>query len=278
MKRVILCADDYGQNRAVSRGILALIRKKSLSATGCFANSPHFAEHGQWLQTHLGEIDVGLHFNLTEGQALAPIASVTRGLQLPSLSQLLLRSHLGSLSMQAIKEELLRQIDRFQKVMGVLPNFIDGHQHVHQFPTIREAVLEVYQQQFRSSQIYIRSAANISNVGESGFKNWMIRHTGAVRLEHRLNTMNIPHNKSFGGIYSFAKPERYPQLFFSFLKGIGDQGLIMCHPGFESNDRRDPLINSRYHEYEYFSSERFKQHLAEAKVRLCSFREFLRHY
>jgi predicted glycoside hydrolase/deacetylase ChbG (UPF0249 family) len=276
MKRVILCADDYAQNRAVSRGILALIRQKRLSATGCFSNSKLWAEHGQWLLPHLGEVDVGLHFNLTEGYALGPVESVTRQLELPSLSQLLLRSHLGMISVSAVKHELLRQINRFQEVMGVLPSFIDGHQHVHHFPAVRQAVLEVYQQHFRKSQIYIRCAANIMDRGAGAFKRCIIRHTGALRLAHRLSVMNIPHNKSFSGIYSFGHPERYGTLFKTFLTSIGDQGLVMCHPGFQSSDARDPLMNSRYHEYQYFSSDQFIKDLAEAGVRLCPFREFSR--
>ena len=254
MKSIILCADDYGQNREVSQGIVELIAQQRLSATSCLVTSPHWREQAQWLKPYLHSADVGLHFNLTEGEGL------------PSLKALLLRSHCGLVSVAAVKQELLRQLDAFEQEMGCLPVFIDGHQHVHQFPRVRQALLQVYQEHLRGTKIYIRCTAHLP--GERGFKPWMIRHTGALNLERQLQRHNIPHNRSFAGIYSFQNPERYPSLFKHFLQHITDRGLIMCHPGLESADNKDPLQRSRAFEYRYFASESFLQDLRETGVKV----------
>ena len=43
----------------------------------------------------------------------------------------------------ALVNEIAAQLRMFVHTFGRAPDFIDGHQHVHLFPQIRDAVLEV---------------------------------------------------------------------------------------------------------------------------------------
>jgi len=42
-----------------------------------------------------------------------------------------------------VKRELRSQIEKFKSLTGRLPARVDGHQHVHVFPIIRQAFAEV---------------------------------------------------------------------------------------------------------------------------------------
>ena len=157
MKHIILCADDYSQTLAISQGILELLQKKRLSATACMTNSPHWITHAAWLNPFINKADIGLHFNLSEGKPLTKALGLTHQGQFISLPKLLLKSQLRRLNQQSIIAELNAQLDQFIFAMGKLPDFLDGHQHIHHLPTIRDAVLSVYKQRFKSKNTYIRA-------------------------------------------------------------------------------------------------------------------------
>jgi len=245
-KRIVLCADDYGQALAISQGILQLIQQKRLSATGCMVNTIAWPECAQWLVPFYQQVDIGLHFNLTHGTALSS------GAAFPSLSQLLRQSFLRQLNQAAIEAECHAQIDQFQAATGFLPDFIDGHQHVHQFPVIRDAVIAVHQQ--RLPKAYMRYVYEPLN---GNFKKMMIRATGTKALERLLIKHNIPHNQSFAGIYDFKQADQYSTFFPDFLRNIQEGGLIMCHPGFTSSTEKDEIAKARIAEYQYLSSDKF---------------------
>jgi predicted glycoside hydrolase/deacetylase ChbG (UPF0249 family) len=77
---------------------------------------------------------VGLHFNLT-------LRFRENDFCLP-LNQLILLSQLRLLPLQKIRHQLTNQIKLFEDTFQFQPDFIDGHQHVHQFPQISDEVIE----------------------------------------------------------------------------------------------------------------------------------------
>lgn len=91
-KRIVLCADDYGQAPAISQGILNLLDKKRLSATSCIVNSPYWEAHSQWLTQFIQQADIGLHLNLTEGKPLSAEYNQHYGTDFQPLSRLLCRA------------------------------------------------------------------------------------------------------------------------------------------------------------------------------------------
>src|SRR3990167_9134435 len=251
MKQFVLCADDYAQNAAVSQGILELIEKKRISATSCLTNSPHWPTHASWLKPYQNSIDAGLHFNLTEGKPLSDLTSLTKNGYLPSIKKLLIYSHLGLLEQQEIVTELEQQLYCFTRHFDQLPDFIDGHLHVHHLPIVREALLAFYQRYFPNKTCYIRIASNgwraFFSFNEK-IKSFIITASGALTLKQRLQQLNIPHNNTFSGIYNFANAMHYSHYFKKFLTKIADNGLIMCHPGLVDDAATDPLYRSRHHE------------------------------
>jgi len=252
MKRIVLCADDFGQALHISSGILELVKQGRLSAVSCMVNSPDWPDHAARLLPFREQIDIGLHLNLTEGKPLALAFQKAHGNSFSALPKLLQKAFLGRLDRQALVAEFHAQIDKFAAEMGFLPQFIDGHQHVHQFPGVREALIEVYQARLRG-HAYVR-LVNVQRNLE--LKRWIIYLTGTAALQRLLHLHKIPHNQSFAGIYEFSLSGQYKRLFPLFLKQSADQGMIMCHPGHLA-EAGDNIAKARFEEFQYFTSEQF---------------------
>lgn len=270
MKNVILCADDYGQNPAISQAIIELIQKKRLSATSCMVNSPYWPRHAKGLLPFKRQVDIGLHINFTTGQALSSQFVKHYGTELFSLGRILLKSHLRWLNKGVIRAEVEAQLDSFNDAMQQYPNFIDGHQHIHQFPVLRDIILEVYEKRLRAHGSYMRSVTSSWN--ESPFKSFIIQITGANKLKNQLIKRSIPHNVSFEGIYNFSQASQYHKKFLHFLELAKDNTLIMCHPGHGLDTDYDPIYPSRQLEYQYLASEQFLADCAQWQVSIGRFK------
>jgi predicted glycoside hydrolase/deacetylase ChbG (UPF0249 family) len=272
-KRIVLCADDFGQALAISRGIISLLENNRLSATSCMVNTPYWPEHAKWLQPFRGKADIGLHFNLTEGSPISTEFIRAHGPDLIPLPAMLKKSFMRKLNQAAIEAECHAQIDRFLEVMGHLPDFIDGHQHVHQFPIVRSALMNVYEQKLRNNNCYVRLVSEKIKLSDifHDMKKIIIYLSGTRALERLLNKKKIPYNHTFAGIYSFDKALSYGRLFRGFLAQASEGELIMCHPGLEASSGSDVIATARFQEYQYFTSDRFVIDCEENGVVLARF-------
>lgn len=242
-KQVIVCADDYGLNPVVSQGIRQLVEMNRMSAVSCMVNAPNFAEEAKALLLINSPIKIGLHFNLSD-----------------NLIALLLKCHLRLLSKKRIKIELNNQLDLFTEHFNHPPDFIDGHHHIHQFPVIRECLLEVYQQRLSSSDIYIRCTYPIITLPQYRLKSWILSITGGRAFHKRLKQLGIPHNSTFAGVYNFSSETNYQQLFQHWLSKASNLTLIMCHPS-ASNSPDDSIALCRQKELDYFMSKMYLNEL-----------------
>jgi len=257
-KHITLCADDYAQNISISEGIVRLAEKGRISATSCMVNSKAWNEAHQALHPIQSTTYIGLHFNLTHGDALSPSWKKNYGAQLPGMASLLKQSCLRRLNPEVIAAEILAQLDAYTQAMNAYPDFIDGHQHIHQLPVIREALFAVYAD--LPPGIFIRKTCNgwLYLLSEDGFpKRQLIALLGGIAFQKRLTHWALPTNSSFSGIYNFKEAANYRHYFKRFLKHSQDGGLIMCHPGNLSEDVSDPLHLYRHHELDYFMSDEY---------------------
>lgn len=246
-KTITLCADDFGLNKGVCQGILKLVQGQRLSAVSCMVNMPEFAVFAPELLALKHQVQIGLHFNLTEGTFLS----------IPnrpcfSLTELLIRTHLASIRLTLIATEFRAQLDRFVQIMGFVPDFIDGHQHIHQLPRIRQIILDLYEHQLKSHGTAIRATYPTVN----NWKAKVLALTGGKALRAQLIKARIPHNKFFSGIYDFSPVTNYRTLFRNWLSLSPDGTLIMCHPG-EASDQADVIAATRLTELNYFLSDEF---------------------
>lgn len=264
LKKIVLCADDFGLNPAVSQGILKLVRQNRLSAVSCMTNMPDFNHQAKDLATLTNEVQIGLHFNLTEGYLLSEPET-----QCFSLKELLIKTHLHLIKPAFIAKEFNAQLDHFIQMMGRLPDFIDGHQHVHQFPDIRMVLLTVYEHRLRTYGTWIRSTYPAITLTQYRLKGNILAFTGGKRLKADLKKAAIPHHGSFSGVYDFAQETDYRLLFQQWLDLAPSDTLIMCHPGEEST-HIDAIAHTRSVELNYFLSDEFLDDCQKHNIRLAT--------
>jgi hypothetical protein len=272
-KRIVLCADDYGQDPAISQGIVTLIQYGRLTATSCMVNTDHWKAHAKLLVPLRNLADIGLHLNLTEGRVLSKQFAAAHGRTFPSLFSLLVKSFFRTLDQKAIEAEFEAQLDRFEEELGTLPDFVDGHHHVIQFPVVRNALMNVYDRRLRSHPSYMRLVKEPLKPWAifTEFKKFVINAIGANAFHALLEARKIPHNSTFAGVYDFAKSEQYRTLFPQFLREVKDQGLIMCHPARFLSATQDALAKSRALEYQYLMSDHFLIDCKQGGVELTRF-------
>ncbi|NCT56571.1 MAG: ChbG/HpnK family deacetylase [Legionella sp.] len=260
-RELYLCADDYGQNEGISRGIEALAREKRINAISCMVTTPVWEARASCLETYAASCYVGLHVNLTEGAPLSQAWINQYGLKFKPLSWLIAMSFSNRLDKQVIALELEQQWDAFMAQTGRLPEFIDGHQHVHQFPVIREYLMA---KQHVNTSLRFRNTSpgiKLRHILDGMPKKHIISCLGGARFNQMLSVKQAMFNSSFSGVYNFKHANHYRQHFRQFLKNSTSQGLIMCHPGHDVNDKTDPLRLSRHHEFDYLMSDAYRDDL-----------------
>lgn len=267
-KKIVLCADDFGLSEGVSQGILKLVQSGRLSAVSCMTNAPYFSDQSKYLSGLHEQASFGLHFNLTEGQFLSAPEQACF-----TLKELLLKSHMRRLNVKLISKELNSQFESYVDHVGQLPRFIDGHQHVHQFPQIREILLQFYKDKLEGKGIFIRSTYPAIQLTKYAFKTRVLTVTGGKQLHLKLNKASIPYNSSFAGIYDFSEQADYRFLFRQWLSLAEDNTLIMCHPGNESSERVEHAA-TRNKEWAYFASDNFLRDCEEFQIQLTTSPKF----
>lgn len=266
-KKIKICADDFGISENVNNGILHLLSRKVINATSCMPTMPYFENGVKSLKNiYNASIDVGIHLNLTEGTPFTEAKSLSKNKTFLPLSKLLLKSQLRAIKYNDVYTELKAQMNSFIEQWGDLPDFIDGHQHIHHFPIIRKAIIDLYKEfGMYKKQTYIRSTYNMN---KSDLKSLIIYHSGAKKLNNLLLKNNIKHNSNFAGVYALeSNEEDFRAVILKAYDEIENDGIIMCHPAIDI-DPNDPIAQSRVNEFNYFQSEQASKDQNEKGIEL----------
>lgn len=260
-KQIILCADDFGMNSAINDGILALADQGRLSATSCLVQGPDFNAGVSALKA--SGLQIGLHLNFTEAMGQA-------GLYAP-VSVLIRQSYLRRLDSHQIKSQIRLQLDLFEKSVGKAPDFIDGHQHIHQFPQIRSQLLHELNQRYPDAKPYLRNTWPSRLYGVplmQRFKAYTIGLLGARRFAAMARRQGYTMNPGFLGVYDFLGGQTtYQRLLQIWLNTARDGDIIMCHPA-ASVVRQDGLGLQRYAEFQVLNSTAIGSYLSQRAIKL----------
>jgi predicted glycoside hydrolase/deacetylase ChbG (UPF0249 family) len=159
---LIVNADDYGLTEGVSRAILAAAEDGIVTSTSVLAVAPAFAaSSGPLADSGLG---VGAHLALVgEDPPLLTAREVptlvdASGAFSRSWRQLLPKVATGRIDLADVRRELTAQFEAIQGA-GLQVTHVDTHQHVHLWPSLGTAVLEVAAAAGVGAVRIIRSAA-----------------------------------------------------------------------------------------------------------------------
>ncbi|MFN3853929.1 MAG: ChbG/HpnK family deacetylase [Phreatobacter sp.] len=262
MKRLILCADDYGLAPGVSRSIRELAAMGRLNAASVMTPGAHRAAEAAALLAVAPEgFQIGLHVTLTGG--LTPLTA-PRLRRFGGLGALMLRAFAARpvpalLDGAAIAAEIEAQFVAFREAFGRAPDFVDGHQHVHLLPGIRQMVLAATRRQAPGA--WLRQCSGPRGAGH-GVKARLIQGLSAG-LTREAAAAGLAVNPAFSGAYAFGRA-RFADVFPRFLEGQPDGLVVMVHPGHvdAALQRVDRLTGPREEEHRYLAADGFHQVLA----------------
>ncbi|XP_018584172.1 carbohydrate deacetylase isoform X1 [Scleropages formosus] len=144
--KLVVTGDDFGYCPRRNRGIVDCFVAGALSNVSLLVNGSA-AEHAADLARR-HQIPAGLHANLSEGlpvcQKLRRRSTLVNedGFFLGKMGfRKALRS--GRLSAAEVELELRAQVEQFSELTGHLPQHMDGHQHVHVLPEVRDVFARV---------------------------------------------------------------------------------------------------------------------------------------
>ncbi|HEY2530532.1 MAG TPA: ChbG/HpnK family deacetylase [Xanthobacteraceae bacterium] len=273
-RHIWLCADDYGISPAVNDAIRDLIARRRINATSVMVVAPSCGrdEAKDLLDVAAGKAAIGLHVTLTA--PFRPLSSGFEPLQrdtFPSLTAMLGRAHLRLLKPELLASEIARQFATFAAAFGRPPDFVDGHQHVHLFPQIGAALLRVIKD--TAPNAWVRQCGRRRATGKGFADGKALLLDGLSRRFRRIaDSYDVRTNTAFAGTYRFGSRADYNHLFGTFLDGMADGGLIMCHPGKVDAELEhlDPLTDLREREYAFFQAEAFLHLLDAHRVALTT--------
>jgi len=257
---VVVCADDYALTPGVCTGIIELAELGRISATSAMTLSPHWPTWARQVTELQTRIDVGLHLDWTSDFARQQGFGA-------SLGRVMLSSLLRTLSPAKVRQQIERQLDLFEQHAGTAPDHVDGHQHVQQFPVIREALIDTLVRRYPSAQ---RPWLRVSRVACPPWelKAQIINTMGAQALLSLAQQHGIPHSQYLTGIYDFSgSTDGYRQRLHDWLSHLPTDPVLMCHPGADT-DPEAPYAQARPQEQSVLHDPALPTWLDEHRVRI----------
>jgi chitin disaccharide deacetylase len=215
-KYLIVNGDDLGTSAGVNRGILEAHRNGILTSASLMVDGPAAEEGGELARGEPG-LSVGLHLvleDLGEGSAHDP---------------------------GAVTEEVRRQLDAFEQLLGGIPSHLDTHHDRHRDPGLLQPLL---------------AAAIDLDVP--------LREHGCIRYVSRFygrwGGVIHPEQISVEGLLGVLRDE--------LVEGFTELG---CHPGYVDDDLRSSYRDERELEVATLCSPLLRAELDRRGVRLVNF-------
>lgn len=280
-RAVIINVDDLGLSGAVNDAVVHLAECGRISASSYMVGG-NITDSDIDILKKLN-IDVGLHFDLT-----GIFASVLSG----SLKSIILASYLRQLNPLQVTDIIKQQLDGFEDRFGHAPVFIDGHQHIHQFPVIRYCLANELNRRYCDNNSQTNISARITTPLISDFKSWVIYILGGYAWRKLCEHHHIATNNHFGGVYDFdANNQELATLWKNWLSkaprttGLSSlptaiesrsestnisTTLIMCHPAVPDSSWQDEIKVARETEYNWLMSHEFEKLIQRENVKLVN--------
>lgn len=228
LRYLIVNADDFGQTSGINRGIIDSYERGIVTSTSLMVRWPAAAEAGAYAKAH-EELSLGLHVDLGEWRKVdwdwKPIYEVV-----------------AIDDEAAVREEVERQMETFERLSGRRPSHLDCHQHVHmREPVVRAILLEIA----TDLEIPLRQVtAGVQYCGDF--------------YGQDVNGRSLP---------STVSPEGLTEILKALPAGLTE---LACHPGFVE-DLDTMYRTERAWEVDTLTDARVKKALERFNISLRSF-------
>jgi len=242
MRHLCVCADDFGMSPGINAAVLELAELGKISATSGMVRRGAWAAGARALRRlDATRLDVGLHLDLTRPD--------TPDGPEPGLAGLIARTYTRTVFSPVLHADIRDQFTRFEDAMGRAPAFVDGHRHVHQFPVVRELLVDEIVRRYPESPPWVRYTAPGAWSGPDRLKARVIHALGGARLAALAAEHGIPVSRRLLGVYDFTGDvQGYEARLADWLAACRTGDVLMCHPstGIQPGD---PHGSARMREY-----------------------------
>ncbi len=256
--RLTLCVDDFGLHEGINGAVARLAEAGRVNAVSCMVGGAAWRSGVPFLrELNTREVDVGLHLDFTE----APLREGSRS----GLSALIVRAYARALSPLRVRSEIDAQLDAFDHGLYRPPDYVDGHQHVHQLPVIRRALIEALHSRYATHRPWLRSTRPGNRT--AGLKPRIIATLGDRAMRSLARAGGHPQNRHLLGAYGFdADAAGYRQRLAQWLGQAVDGDVLMCHPSLPGV-AHDPILQARVNEFIVLAEAGLDQALQQAGVK-----------
>jgi predicted glycoside hydrolase/deacetylase ChbG (UPF0249 family) len=269
-KLVIIHADDLAETHAVSAAAIKAIESGTINSASIMVPCPWFPEMADYAKSH-PDADLGLHLTMTSERVYYRWSPVASAEKVPSLADENGYFHHDwehgqHPNPQEVEIELRAQIKR-ALAMGVRPTHLDSHQ---------------YRLIFSGKEVFdvVLRLAHENKLPLFVARDWFAEHP---YLEKSLGPQDIVIDHEVT-IAPTVTPEKWGEFYSNALENL-KPGVteFVIHPGLDDEELQAATRERatwgaawRQRDYDFFTSDQFRQILAQQKIKLITWRELAR--
>jgi len=274
-KLIIVHADDLGETHAVDAAAIKAIEGGTINSASLMVPCPWFPEMADYAKAH-PDADFGLHLTLTAERVYYRWSPVAPADKVPSLvdangyfhhdwdpNEHILASKINA---REVEIELRAQIER-ALAMGVRPTHLDSHQY-----RLIMSGKELFDVMLRVAHDY-KLPVFVN-------RDWFADHP-YLQTSLGPNDIVLDHTVT---IEPEVPPEKWAEFYLTALTNL-KPGVteFVIHPGFDDEELRAATRERstwgaawRQRDYDFFTSDQFRQILAQQNIKLITWRELAR--
>jgi predicted glycoside hydrolase/deacetylase ChbG (UPF0249 family) len=216
---LIINADDFGASTGINRGIAEAHTRGVVTSTSLMVTGRAAAEAAA-MSRDLPRLGIGLHWDV--------LGEDERQFDLTDAG--------------AVRDEFLRQLDRFHGLLGRMPTHVDSHKHVHRGAHVMRVVRPLVE----TLGVPLRHDGPVSFIG--GFY---------AQWEHLITDL---HHVSVAFLEQLLRTEV-----------TAEWTEIGCHPGYRSDDFTSVYLVEREHELRTLCDPRVRRTIDELGLTLANY-------
>src|SRR6204780_1142163 len=269
-KLLVVHADDLGETHSVNAAAIKALEGGTINSASLMVPCPWFPEIADYAKSH-PDADFGLHLTLTSERVYYRWGPVAPAAGVPSLvDQNGYFHHTWErgppINAREAEIELRAQIER-ALAMGVRPTHLDSHQYrlIMNGKELFDVMLRVAHEY--KLPVFVN-------------RDWFAAHPylqaslgpGDIVLDHTVT------------IEPDVPPEKWAEFYLTALKNL-KPGVteFVIHPGYDDEELRAATrerpswgASWRQRDFDFFTSNQFRETLAQQKIQLITWRELAR--
>ncbi len=269
-KLLVVHADDLGETHSVNAAAIKALQGGTINSASMMVPCPWFPEIADYAKSH-PDADFGLHLTLTSERVYYRWGPVAPADKVPSLVDLNGYFHHDwedgeHINAKEVEVELRAQIER-ALAMGVRPTHLDSHQY-----RLIMNGKELFDTMLRVAHDY-KLPVFVN-------RDWFADHP---YLQASLGPSDIVLDHTVT-IEPGIPPGKWAEFYLTALKNL-KPGVteFVIHPGYDDDElraatRERPTWGSawRQRDFDFFTSDQFREMLDQQKIKLITWRELAR--